>query len=78
MVTRMALSNFLYRGPVNSSATLLVEGKELDVIFHRGHAVALPADHEYVRVLIQLGHLVAQPAAVELSLSDATQIEVIK
>lgn len=57
------MQTFLYQGPIDSSVTLrLDDGKELDVMFYRGQkTVPLPADHEYIKTLVALEHLVPPP-----------------
>lgn len=62
---------FKYQGPTDSSVTLKVKGRDVDVVLFRGSTVELPDDHEYVKTLIALGYLapegnvsaVAQPEA---------------
>lgn len=54
------MKKFLYRGPIDSSVTLRLEdGKELDVMFYRGkETVPLPEEHDYVKTMVALKHLV--------------------
>ena len=52
------MTMFKYQGPVDSSVTLKIDGKDHDVVFFRGQSVDLPADHEYVKTLVALNHLV--------------------
>lgn len=52
------MTMFKYQGPVDSSVTLKIDGKDHDVVFFREQSVDLPADHEYVKTLVALNHLV--------------------
>lgn len=52
---------YVYQGPVDSSVTLKVDGKDRDVVLFRGKEVDLPEGHDYVQTLVALGHLL--PAA---------------
>jgi hypothetical protein len=60
---------YVYQGPVDSSVTLKVEGKERDVVLFRGKEVDLPEGHDYTQTLKALGYLkpvVSKAAAVEV------------
>lgn len=48
---------FKYQGPTDSSVTLKVDGKDVDVVLFRGSTHELPEDHEYVKTLTALGYL---------------------
>jgi len=52
-----------YQGPVDSSVTLKVDGKEQDVMLFRGKPVELPEGHDYVQTLVALGYLVPENEA---------------
>ena len=62
------MAKFLYGGAM-SAATLVIDGKEREVVFHPGKTVDLPHDHEYTKTLIARGLLVSvketAPAAPE-------------
>lgn len=62
---------YVYQGPVDSSVTLKVDGKDQDVILFRGKEVDLPEGHDYVQTLVALGHLV--PAAATASKAVAVE-----
>jgi len=49
---------YQYHGPTDSSVTLRVDGRDVDVLLFRGSTVELPQTHDYVQTLIALGHLV--------------------
>jgi hypothetical protein len=67
------MTTFTYQGPVDSGVTLVVDGKATDVLLFRGRPVELPEDHEYVKTLLALGHLVpAQPVAEATGVSTNT------
>lgn len=66
---------FKYQGPTDSSVTLKVDGKDVDVVLFRGSTVELPDDHEYVKTLIALGYLVPEgdlPAVAQPEASTTT------
>ncbi len=54
---------YVYQGPVDSSVTLKVDGKDRDVVLFRGKEVDLPEGHDYVKTLVALEHLVPAVAA---------------
>ncbi len=54
---------YRYLGPVNSSVTLKVDGKDQDVMLFQGRFVELPESHEYVQTLVALGYLVSESDA---------------
>lgn len=60
----MKLTRYLYKGP-QSAATLRVgdKGELLEVQLMPGAPVDLPAEHEYVQVLLELKHLELLPDA---------------
>lgn len=73
---------YRYQGPVNSSVTLKVDGKDVDVLLFRGKEIDLPEEHDYVKTLVALEHLApvapAQPAAPAQTAADtAAQPSVI-
>ena len=51
---------YRYQGPVDSSVTLKVDGKDQDVMLFRGKPVELPEGHDYVQTLVALGYLVPE------------------
>ena len=51
---------YRYQGPVDSSVTLKVGGKDQDVMLFRGKPVELPEGHDYVQTLVALGYLVPE------------------
>lgn len=58
----MKLNRYLYKGPQSAATLRLVEpGKLLEVQLMPGKRVDLPADHEYVHVLLALKHLELLP-----------------
>jgi len=63
----MSLQTYYYSGPV-SGATLVHNGKVLDVRLHPGKPVQLPPDHDYTQVLLGLQYL----RPVEVEQTDAT------
>lgn len=52
------MKKYTYQGPINTSASLVVDGKPHEVLLHRGKVVSLPPDHDYTRTLVALGHIV--------------------
>lgn len=54
---------YRYQGPVDSSVTLKVDGKDQDVMLFRGKPVELPEGHDYVQTLVALGYLVPEGEA---------------
>lgn len=48
---------YKYLGPVDSSVTLKVDGKDQDVMLFRGREVELPPEHDFVKTLDALGYL---------------------
>lgn len=48
----MKLKRYKYVGPVDSGATLEVDGEKIDVMLFRGHEVELPEGHEYTERLL--------------------------
>jgi len=66
---------FKYQGPTDSSVTLRIDGKDVDVVLFRGSTVELPDDHEYVKTLIALGYLAPEgdaPAEAQPEASTTT------
>lgn len=60
----MKLTRYLYKGPQSAATLRLAEpGKLLEVQLMPGATVELPADHEYVHVLLELKHLELLPDA---------------
>lgn len=66
-------ARFTYSGPV-SGATLNVQGKRREVMFHPGRTYELPADHAYVQRLVARGHLtkVSAPPKTRASTASTT------
>lgn len=58
----MKLEKYRYKGPL-SAATLNHGGRKLEVALVPGKVVELPPEHEYVRALAELGHLIPEPIA---------------
>ncbi len=66
---------FKYQGPTDTSATLKLDGHDIDVILFRGSIYTLPQDHEYIKTLIALGYLAPEgdtPAAAKTQKTQAT------
>lgn len=63
----MNLTRYIYKGP-QSAASLRVGASQelLDVQLIPGKEVELPADHEYVQVLLVLKHLELVPVPVKV------------
>lgn len=60
----MKLTRYLYKGPQSAATLRLAEtNKLLEVQLMPGAPVNLPADHEYVQVLLALKHLELLPDA---------------
>ena len=59
---------YMYKGPT-SGVTLIVNGKDKEVLLHNGKQVDLPEDHEYTKTLVALGHL----TKVEVSAPEPTE-----
>lgn len=47
---------YTYKGPT-SGVTLIVNGKDKEILLHNGKQVDLPEDHDYTKTLIALDHL---------------------
>ncbi|MDR1311105.1 MAG: hypothetical protein LBK01_04415 [Burkholderiaceae bacterium] len=67
------MKRFIYTGPT-SGVTLLVNGKEQEIILHAGKEVTLPDTHEYVKTLTALGYLqeIPTPATPEVTSKPET------
>ncbi|KAF0205497.1 MAG: hypothetical protein FD173_940 [Gallionellaceae bacterium] len=57
------MTKFIYQGLINSGFTLKEDGKEdREVLLFIGQSIDLPEDHEHVKMLRELKHLVPDPA----------------
>lgn len=61
----MKLTRYRYTGPQSAACLRVSPGKLLDVQLLPGQPAELPAEHDYTRVLLELGHLVPEPAATK-------------
>lgn len=73
------MSRFRYSGP-NSAVTLKVSDgqggtRDQDVLFWHGHEVELPADHDYVKVLVAKGYLTLVPTVQAAAAQEAAPTE---
>lgn len=63
----MNLTQYIYKGPQSAASLRVGEtGELLDVQLIPDTQVGLPADHEYVEVLLTLKHLELAPAPVKV------------
>lgn len=72
----MKLTRYLYKGPQSAATLRLAEpGELLEVQLMPGSSVGLPADHEYVHVLLALKHLELLPeGSVETDALNAPEV----
>lgn len=71
------LTQYRYTGPQGSASLRVGESGELiDVQLLPGKPVALPADHEYTLVLLELKHLVPLPTTSDEPPSKADLVPV--
>lgn len=56
----MKLEKYRYKGPL-SAVTLNHGGRKVEVSLVPGKVVELPPEHDYVRALGELGHLIPVP-----------------
>ena len=59
---------YTYKGPT-SGVTLVVNGKDKEILLHNGKQVDLPEDHDYTKTLVALGHL----TKVDVSVSEPAE-----